>query len=52
MKKYKPTSAGRRDGSVIEYRKNFPPLKVTLLNLLREARRVPVVETVVEELPL
>ena len=34
MKKYKPTSAGRRDGSVIEYKKKLTSTQSTPLKAL------------------
>ena len=39
VKKYKPTSAGRRDGSVIEYRKKLTSTKSEPLKRLTKGRR-------------
>ena len=39
MKKYKPTSAGRRDGSVVEYRKKLTSTKSNPLKSLTKGKR-------------
>lgn len=39
MKKYKPTSAGRRDGSVVEYRKKLTSTKSNPLKSLTRGKR-------------
>lgn len=39
MKKYKPTSAGRRDGSVIEYKKKLTSTKSNPLKALTKGRK-------------
>lgn len=39
MKQYKPTSAGRRDGSVIEYKKKLTSTKSTPLKSLTKGKR-------------